>query len=460
MANTHTTFETLFTDIADAIRSKTGSTDKIVADSFPTAISEIKITNTGTDTSDATAESYEIAKGKTAYVKGEKLTGTAIVAEGNWLNEEVPVDSTTSFTAYKGGQTHILDSSNSSGIVQLSFNFGDSSEVELIVGINNDTKFNILSSYLAECINLTAAKLVKGNTVLGITGTADTGTNTSDATATATEIASGYTAYVKGSKITGTAELDPFAPYCNISGISTSNGNLNLYGGEYKQVFCEVNDLQVFSDLLQSDDYKDGGAWFFDISTGFFIQHQGTFGGRALFGVYNTSDTTKNFTGIDHLSLSTNGPMQPTKYPNAIMDLFTDENTKCFSNAEVVQNGTVIYLADNLVGSTPITVLFADSTSLTITIPKEVHQTVYDNGLSIYLVIPDVVKAAMKDYTNFLSNINDYNDVRFYGKSMIGIHTASSSSSDIAFDINIDAEDTAAMNASRWYILLTKNALI
>ncbi len=457
MANKYSSIPDLFSAIAASIRNKTNTTSSIIADDFPVVINNIITLNSGTD--DATAESYEIAKGKTAYVKGEKLTGTAIVAEGNWLNEEVPVDSTTSFTAYKGGQAHILDSSNSSDVVQLSFNFGDS-EVELIFGINNDTKFNILSSYLAECINLTAAKLVKGNTVLGITGTADTGTDTSDATATATEIASGYTAYVKGSKITGTAELDPFAPYCNISGISTSNGNLNLYGGEYKQVFCEVNDLQVFSDLLQSDDYKDGGAWFFDISTGFFIQHQGTFGGRALFGVYNTSDATKNFTDIDHLSLSTNGPMQPTKYPNVIMDLFTNENTKCFSNAEVVQDGTVIYLVDNLAGSTPITVLFAGSTSLTIIIPQEVHQTVYDNGLSIYLVIPDVVKAAMKDYTNFLSNINDYNDVRFYGKSMIGIHTASSSSSDIAFDINIDAEDTTAMNASRWYVLLTKDSLI
>lgn len=41
MANTHDTLTELFADIASAIRSKTGSTANIVADNFPTAISNI-----------------------------------------------------------------------------------------------------------------------------------------------------------------------------------------------------------------------------------------------------------------------------------------------------------------------------------------------------------------------------------------------------------------------------------
>lgn len=41
MANEHTTLTSLFNDIADAIREKTGGTDMIVADDFPQAISEI-----------------------------------------------------------------------------------------------------------------------------------------------------------------------------------------------------------------------------------------------------------------------------------------------------------------------------------------------------------------------------------------------------------------------------------
>ena len=41
MPNTHETLISLFSDIADAIRAKTGDSNDIIADNFPTAISNI-----------------------------------------------------------------------------------------------------------------------------------------------------------------------------------------------------------------------------------------------------------------------------------------------------------------------------------------------------------------------------------------------------------------------------------
>ena len=52
MANKYSTLKSLFTAIADAIRGKTGSTEKIVADNFPEIISTIE---TGSDVSGVTA---------------------------------------------------------------------------------------------------------------------------------------------------------------------------------------------------------------------------------------------------------------------------------------------------------------------------------------------------------------------------------------------------------------------
>ena len=72
----HTSLGSLFSDIADAIRSKTGSSATIKADDFPEAISNIHA-GSGTDTSDATLEtSRQLLSGITAYSKGSKYTGS------------------------------------------------------------------------------------------------------------------------------------------------------------------------------------------------------------------------------------------------------------------------------------------------------------------------------------------------------------------------------------------------
>lgn len=161
-----------------------------------TSTAGLKVTGThectaGLDTSDATATASDMAKGTTAYVKGEKITGTVVVvSEGQGLT----------------GSSIVYNSNNGAPIIGLK------------TGRRNDTliRKGVDITHFAQAQNFgdaTAADVVNGKTFtssagLKITGTHECsgGLDTSDATATAEYIVKGKTAYVNGSKVTGSIE--------------------------------------------------------------------------------------------------------------------------------------------------------------------------------------------------------------------------------------------------------------
>jgi len=131
-----------------------------------TKINNLPSAEAGLDTSDATATAATILSGETAYVDGKKITGTIPSVPGSTI-----IPSTSEQTAISAGQ----------------------------YASGNITVDAIPSQYV----------------------------NTSDATATASKIVSGYTAYVNGNKISGSITSR------SSSSVTTSGRTVTIPAGYY-----------------------------------------------------------------------------------------------------------------------------------------------------------------------------------------------------------------------------------
>lgn len=175
--------------------------DKIVSGNTILGVNGTAVT--GVDVSDTTATPFDVLAGKYFYLANGTKEEGMINAHDSWINPAGSVADVPNRKLLKA------NSIPEGGRVML-----DTGAVYTL---------NVPYSAVANAIGLTGDKIVSGNTILGVAGTAQTGVDTSDATATAADILSGKTAYVNGVKLTGTAA----------TGGGSETGFFNVQQGAY-----------------------------------------------------------------------------------------------------------------------------------------------------------------------------------------------------------------------------------
>lgn len=176
------------------ISGVTSSIDEnIIADNIKDGVTILGVTGnltSGIDTSDATATANDMAAGVTAYINNEKVTGTLEDVDINKGYDSVIYNVDCFVREYADNPTKLEIE-------------GENTWQDFIFRKNAVGLVYVQKSRVANVEKLTPEKLLAGNTVLGIEGTAKSLDITNDATAAANNIAYGYTAYVNGEKITG-----------------------------------------------------------------------------------------------------------------------------------------------------------------------------------------------------------------------------------------------------------------
>ena len=197
------------------------------------------------DTSDATATADDMVSGVTAYVNGEKITGT-IPYEDRAFKKAPAVEGNLIYFSYNSSyEKRVIGDGKQLRMSSDLSNFSDASTEDVVSGKTFTSSAGLKVAGTLEVLDTsdataTSSDISNGKTAYvngeKVTGThiCDGGIDTSDATATAEDIVSPATAYVNGEKVTGS--LKP-------SAINTDVGSLYVGVDDNNKLYFQLPNL-------------------------------------------------------------------------------------------------------------------------------------------------------------------------------------------------------------------------